>query len=69
MDKLNYQKIKQINPMIIFFIHWSKIIKSSLFENYLCIQYPLNALPYIIEVGVLYKIPILLGIKNKINSL
>jgi methionyl-tRNA formyltransferase len=45
MDKLNYQKIKQINPKIIFFIHWSKIIKNSLFENYLCIQFHCSALP------------------------
>ena len=45
MSKLNYQKIKKINPKIIFFIHWSSIVKSSLFEKYLCIQFHCTALP------------------------
>ena len=42
---INKYKVRNINPKIIFFIHWSKIIKSSLFENYLCIQFHCSALP------------------------
>ena len=44
-DKINLIQIKKINPKIIFFIHWSKIIKESLFEKYLCIQFHASNLP------------------------
>ena len=45
LDKINERKIKRINPKIIFFIHWSKIIKYSIFEKYLCIQFHSSNLP------------------------
>ena len=45
LNKINNQKIKKINPNIIFFIHWSKLIKESLFNKYLCIQFHSSDLP------------------------
>ncbi len=42
---INYSKIKKINPKIIFFIHWSKIIKKKIYNNYLCIQFHSSNLP------------------------
>ena len=45
LNKINNQKIKKINPNIIFFIHWSKLIKKSLFNKYLCIQFHSSSLP------------------------
>jgi len=45
LNKINNQEIKKINPSIIFFIHWSKLIKESLFNKYLCIQFHSSDLP------------------------
>jgi len=45
LTTLNKKKIKKINPKIIFFIHWSKIINKSLYKNYLCIQFHSSNLP------------------------
>lgn len=45
LDKINLIKIKKINPKIIFFIHWSKLIKDSVFNKYLCIQFHSSNLP------------------------
>jgi methionyl-tRNA formyltransferase len=45
LNKIDYSKIKKINPNIIFFIHWSKLIKESLFNKYLCIQFHSSNLP------------------------
>jgi methionyl-tRNA formyltransferase len=45
LDKINLIKIKRINPKIIFFIHWSKLIKDSVFNKYLCIQFHSSNLP------------------------
>ena len=44
-DRINFSKIKKINPKIIFFIHWSKFIKETLFKKYLCIQFHSSNLP------------------------
>ena len=45
MNKINLAKIKKIDPKILFFIHWSKFIKQSLFKKYLCIQFHSSNLP------------------------
>ena len=45
LDKINLIKIKQINPKIIFFIHWSKFVGKSIFKKYLCIQFHSSNLP------------------------
>ena len=45
LDKINLSKIKKINPKIIFFIHWSKLINNSIFKKYLCIQFHSSNLP------------------------
>tara|TARA_B100000989_G_C19456680_1_gene434327 strand:+ start:282 stop:950 length:669 start_codon:yes stop_codon:yes gene_type:complete len=45
LNKVNYSKIKKINPKIIFFIHWSKIIAKKIYNNYLCIQFHSSNLP------------------------
>ncbi|WP_440691045.1 formyltransferase family protein [Candidatus Pelagibacter sp. HIMB1782] len=42
---LNVSKIKKLNPKIIFFIHWSKIVSKSIYEKYLCIQFHSSNLP------------------------
>ena len=44
-SKLNFGKIKKLNPKIIFFIHWSKVIPKKIFQNYLCIQFHASDLP------------------------
>ena len=63
LNKLNYQKIKKIDPRIIFFIHWSKIIERKIFENYECIQFHSSDLP-IGRGGSPIQNQILMGIKN-----
>jgi methionyl-tRNA formyltransferase len=63
LDKLNYQKIKKIDPRIIFFIHWSKIIEKKFFENYECIQFHSTNLPFG-RGGSPIQNQILMGIKN-----
>ena len=45
LNKINISKIKKINPKIIFFIHWSKLIKKSIFKKFLCIQFHSSRLP------------------------
>ena len=45
LKNINLKKIKKINPKIIFFIHWSKIIKKNLYNKYLCIQFHSSNLP------------------------
>lgn len=44
-DKVNLTQIKKINPKIIFFIHWSKLVRKSVYKNYLCIQFHAANLP------------------------
>ena len=43
--KINLKKINSINPKIIFFIHWSKIVPANLFEKYTCVQFHSSDLP------------------------
>ena len=45
LNKINKNKIKKINPKIIFFIHWSKLIDKSIYDKYLCIQFHSSDLP------------------------
>ena len=42
---LDQKQIIRINPKIIFFIHWSKIIPKKIYNNYLCIQFHSSDLP------------------------
>ena len=44
-NNLNFKIIKNIDPKIIFFIHWSKYIPSFIYEKYLCIQFHASDLP------------------------
>jgi methionyl-tRNA formyltransferase len=44
-EKFNEKKIHKIKPKIIFFIHWSEIIKKPIYEKYLCIQFHCTNLP------------------------
>ena len=44
-SNIKINKIRKISPNIIFFIHWSKKIPSSIFNNYLCIQFHSSDLP------------------------
>ncbi len=45
LNNINIKKIKDLNPKIIFFIHWSKLINSSIFNKYTCIQFHASNLP------------------------
>ena len=45
LKKINKKLIKKINPKIIFFIHWSELIKESFYKKYLCIQFHASNLP------------------------
>jgi len=45
LSKITPNKIKKINPKIIFFIHWSKYINKSIFKNFFCIQFHSSNLP------------------------
>lgn len=42
---INYKKITEINPKIIFFIHWSKKISNNFLKKNLCIQFHSSDLP------------------------
>lgn len=44
-NNINLKVIKKINPKIIFFIHWSKIIPDNIFKKHLCIQFHTSDLP------------------------
>ena len=44
-DKINKKKIKEINPEVIFFLHWSNKIPEEIFKNFLCIQFHASDLP------------------------
>ena len=39
-------KIDEINPKYIFFLHWSHLIPSSIYEKYDCIVFHMTDLPY-----------------------
>ena len=45
LSKVDLKKIKFSNPKVIFFIHWSKLISSSVFNKYTCIQFHASNLP------------------------
>ena len=45
LNKLNKRLVDDINPKIIFFIHWSKLIRYSFYKKYLCIQFHASNLP------------------------
>jgi len=45
LNKPNKRIIKKINPKIIFFIHWSKLVDDTIFKKYLCIQFHSSNLP------------------------
>jgi methionyl-tRNA formyltransferase len=45
LKKINKNNIDIINPKLIFFIHWSKMIPKDLYEKYICIQFHLSDLP------------------------
>ena len=40
------EKIEEIDPKYIFFLHWSYIIPSSIYEKYNCIVFHMTDLPY-----------------------
>ena len=44
--ELSFEKLKEINPDYIFFLHWSYIIPKNIFENFNCIVFHMTDLPY-----------------------
>lgn len=45
-EDLTYEKLKKIKPISIFFIHWSWVISSSIFDNFNCIVFHMTDLPF-----------------------
>ena len=45
-QKVNKKIIVKTKPNIIFFIHWSKIIKKEIYSKYFCVQFHCTKLPY-----------------------
>ena len=45
INHIDFNKIKKVNPELIFFIHWSNLIKKNLYEKYKCIQFHCSDLP------------------------
>lgn len=45
-NELNKEKLKALNPAIIFIPHWSHIIPPEIFENFECIVFHMTDLPY-----------------------
>jgi len=45
LKKIQKLKLKKLNPKIIFFIHWSKLIPKEIYNNYCCIQFHASNLP------------------------
>lgn len=45
-DDLNYDSLSEINPSIIFFVHWSWKIPSKIYKNFNCILFHMTDLPY-----------------------
>lgn len=45
-EELNFDNIKKIDPVYIFFPHWSWIIPDNIFENFDCIVFHMTDLPY-----------------------
>lgn len=66
-DKINKKKIKEINPEVIFFLHWSNKIPEEIFKNFLCIQFHASNLPKF-RGGSPIQNQILKGKKNTIIS-
>lgn len=45
-DELTYENLKKIDPRYIFFLHWSYIIPSEIYENYECVIFHMTDLPF-----------------------
>ncbi len=45
LNNINFKKIRQAQPRIIFFIFWSKMVPKKIFSNFLCIQFHSSDLP------------------------
>ena len=45
-SQLNRKKIEKINPQYIFFLHWSWIIPSDIYENFNCVVFHMTDLPF-----------------------
>ena len=43
---LTLEKIDEINPKYIFFLHWSYIIPCSIYDKYDCVVFHMTDLPY-----------------------
>ena len=43
---LTLEKIDEINPKYLFFLHWSSIIPSSIYNKYDCVVFHMTDLPY-----------------------
>lgn len=45
-DELNYNSVSKLNPLYIFFPHWSWKIPSEIYTNYNCIVFHMTDLPF-----------------------
>ena len=44
--QVNFQYLKSLNPIIIFFLHWSKKIPEEITDNFECVGFHMTDLPY-----------------------
>ena len=45
-DELTFENLMKIDPRYIFFLHWSYIIPSKIYENYECVIFHMTDLPF-----------------------
>ena len=45
-NDLEYNKISQLNPRFIFFLHWSSKVTEVIFNNYECVCFHMTDMPY-----------------------
>lgn len=45
-SQLNLQKLQELNPSYIFFVHWSHIIPAEIYENFECVVFHMTDLPF-----------------------
>lgn len=45
-EELNISQLKQVDPDLILFPHWSHIIEKEIFEHWICVVFHMTDLPY-----------------------
>lgn len=45
-NELSFERLKNFNPDLIFFPHWSWIVDENIFTNFTCVVFHTSPLPY-----------------------